>query len=168
MFWIYLCSTLNEKHFRDHKWVVNSIAKKKKKDIVNVMDLIKVSKQRLQVMRDDEWKSLLIEVSSFCTTHDIYILNMDEIFVVNGRPRRNTQQNTNLHHYCVELFYIIINMQIQELNNHFSEANTDMLFCMTCLNPSNSFIAFDKENLIRLAKFYPSDFLETDILALDS
>ena len=43
-----------------------------------------------------------------------------------------------------------------------------MLFCMTCLNPSNSFIAFDKENLIRLAKFYPSDFLETDILALDS
>ena len=59
-------------------------------------------------------------------------------------------------------------MQLQELNNYFSEANTDMLFCMTCLNPSNSFIAFDKENLIRLAKFYPSDFLETDILALDS
>ena len=107
-------------------------------------------------------------MSLFCTTHDIYILNMDEIFVVNGRPRRNTQQNTNLHHYCVELFYIIINMQLQELNNHFSEANTDMLFCMTCLNPSNSFVAFDKENLIRLAKFYPSDFLETDILTLDS
>ena len=43
------------------------------------MDLIKVSRQRLQVMRDDEWKSLLTEVSSFCTTHDISILNMDEI-----------------------------------------------------------------------------------------
>ncbi|XP_050251402.1 uncharacterized protein LOC126698303 [Quercus robur] len=33
---------------------------------------------------------------------------------------------------------------------------------------SNSFVAFDKEKLIRLAKFYPSDFLGTDILALDS
>ena len=54
------------------------------------MDLVKVSKQRLQVMRDDEWISLLTEVSSFCTTHDIPILNMDEIFVVSGRPRRNT------------------------------------------------------------------------------
>ena len=39
---------------------------------------------------------------------------------------------------------------------------------MACLNPSDSFVAFDKENLIRLAKFYPSDFLETNILALDS
>ena len=39
---------------------------------------------------------------------------------------------------------------------------------MACLNPSNSFVAFDKEKLIYLAKFYPSDFLRTYILALDS
>ena len=45
------------------------------------MDLVKVSKQRLQVMRDDEWMFLLTEMSSFCTTHDIPILNMDEIFI---------------------------------------------------------------------------------------
>ena len=66
--------------------------KKKNQDIVNAMDLIKVSKQRLQVMRDDEWISLLTEVFSFCTTHDIPILNMDEIFVVSERPQRNTQK----------------------------------------------------------------------------
>ena len=132
------------------------------------MDLVKVSKQRLQVMRDDEWISLLTKVSSFYTTHDIPILNMDEIFVVSERPRRNTQQNTNLHHYRVELFNIVIDMQLQELNNRFSKANTNLLLCMTCLNPSNSFVAFDKEKLIRLAKFYPSNFLGTDILALDS
>ena len=39
---------------------------------------------------------------------------------------------------------------------------------MACLNPSDSFVAFDMEKLIRLAKFYPSDFLGTDILALNS
>ena len=99
--------------------------------------------------------------------HDISILNMDETFVVSGRLRCNTQQNTNLHHYRVELFYTVIDMQLQELNNRFSEANTNLLLCMACLNPSNSFVAFDKEKLIRLAKFYPSDFLRTDILALD-
>ena len=70
-------------------------------------------------MRDDEWITLLIEMSSFCTTHDISILNMDEIFVVSGRLRHNTQQNTNLHNYRVELFYTVIDMQLQELNNHF-------------------------------------------------
>ena len=144
IFWICLYSTFDEKHFKDHKWVVNSIAKKKKKkDIVNAMNLIKVSKEWLQVMRDDEWISLLTEVSSFCTTHDIPILNMDEIFVVSGRPWRNTQQNTDLHHYRVELFYTIIDMQLQELNNHISEVNTNLLLCMACLNPSNSFVAFD-------------------------
>ena len=55
------------------------------------MNLVKMSKQRLQVMRDDECISLLTEVSSFCITHDIPIFNMDEIFVVKGRPRCNTQ-----------------------------------------------------------------------------
>ena len=110
----------------------------------------------------------MTEVFSFCTAHDISILNIDETFVVNGRSRRNTQQKTNLHHYCVELFYTVIDMKLQELNNRFSKANTNLLLFMTCLNPSNSFVAFDKEKLIRLANIYSSDFLGTDILALDS
>ena len=59
-------------------------------------------------------------------------------------------------------------MQLQELNNLFSEANIDLLICMACLNPNNSFVAFNREKLIRLAKFYPSDFLGTDIMALNS
>ena len=67
-----------------------------------------------------------------------------------------------------EISYTIIDMQLQELNNRFSEANTDLLLCMACFNPSNSFVTFDKEKLIHLAKFYSSDFLGTDILAVDS
>ena len=59
-------------------------------------------------------------------------------------------------------------MQLQEFNNRFSKANTDLLLCMACLNPSNSFVAFDKEKLIYLAKLYPFDFLGTDILAFNS
>ena len=93
---------------------------------------------------------------------------MDEPFVVSGRLRCNTQQNTNLHHYRVELFYTVIDIKLQELNNYFSEANADLLLCMAYLNPSNSFVAFDKEKLICLTKFYPSNFLGIDILALDS
>ncbi|KAL4600486.1 hypothetical protein ACB092_11G202000 [Castanea dentata] len=80
------------------------------------------------------------------------IVNAMDLVKVSKRPRHNTQQNTNLHHYRVELFYTV---------------NTDLLICMACLNPSNSFVAFDKEKLIHLAKFYPYDFPGTDILALD-
>jgi hypothetical protein len=58
-------------------------------------------------------------------------------------------------------------MQLQELNNRFSEANTELLLCMACLNPSNLFCAFYKQKLIRLTELYPSDFSESDLMALD-
>ncbi|XP_075634009.1 uncharacterized protein LOC142606583 [Castanea sativa] len=120
------------------------------------------------MMRDDEWEALLTEVSTFCSKHDIPILNMEEIFVVGVRPRRNTPQITNLHHYCVDLFFKVIDLQLQEFNNLFSEVTIELLLCMACLNPSDSFSAFDIQKLTHLAKFYPSDFSETDVLVLDN
>jgi hypothetical protein len=89
---------------------------------------------------------------------------MDEIFAVAGRPRRKTPQIINLHYYRVELFYTIIDMQLQELNNCFAEGNTELLLCMACLNPSNLFCAFDKRKLVHLVEFYPSNFSGTDLM----
>ena len=45
---------------------------------------------------------------------------------------------------------------------------TELLLFLAFLNPSDSFLAFDIQKLTRLAKFYPSDFSETDVLALDN
>jgi hypothetical protein len=68
-----------------------SIALQKKNQyIVNAITLVNMFKKRLQMMRDNEWESLLTEVLLFCDKHDIPILNMDEILVVGGRPRRQT------------------------------------------------------------------------------
>ena len=41
---------------------------------------------------------------------------------------------TTEHHYRVELFYTIVDMQLQELNDHFTETNTQLLLCMDALN----------------------------------
>ena len=73
---------------------------------------------------------------------------------------------TNLHHYQVELFYTLIDMQLQELNNRFTEVNMELLLCVACLNPNDSFYAFDKQKLVRLTKFYPSDFSKVDLVIL--
>ena len=132
------------------------------------MTLGRVSKQRLRMMRDDKWEVLLTEVSSFCSEHDIPILNMNEIFVLGVRPRLNALQITNLHHYCVDLFFEVIYLQLQELNNRFSKMTIELLLCMVCLNPNDSFLAFDIKKLTRLAKFYPFNFFETNVLALDN
>ena len=58
-------------------------------------------------------------------------------------------------------------MQLQELNNHFSETSTELLLCLAYLSPDNSFSAFDKQRLIQFAKFYPYDFSLADLVVLD-
>ena len=58
-------------------------------------------------------------------------------------------------------------MQLQELNDRFDEVNTDLLLCMACLNPNDSFLAFDKNKLIQFAKYYPEDFSDIELIVLD-
>ncbi|XP_050936272.1 uncharacterized protein LOC127144404 [Cucumis melo] len=109
---------------------LSQVLQRKDQDIVNAMNLVKICKVRLQLMRESGWQSLLDEVSSFCNKH-------------------------------------VIDMQLQELNNRFSEKSTELLLCVACLNPSNSFTAFDRQKLICLAQFYPRDFSTTELLILE-
>ena len=105
------------------------------------------------------------EVILFCNNHDIDIPNMEDVFY-EGKSRRRNHNITIEHHYRVGLFYIVLDMQLQELNNRFSETNSQLLLCMACLNPTNLFYAFDKERLVEFAKFYPREFSSTDLVML--
>ncbi|XP_050111822.1 uncharacterized protein LOC126590402 [Malus sylvestris] len=136
---------------------------KKDQDIVNAMNLVNICKGRLQRMRESGWESLFDEVSSFCDKNCIKIPSMDDIFTSGERPNRKAHPITNVHHYRVDLFTDVIDKQLTELNDRFTEKNTELLLCVACLSPSNSFSAFDKEKLMRLAQFYPSDFSEHDL-----
>ena len=121
---------------------------RKDQDIVNAMTLVKVCKQQFQMMRDNGWSFLLDQVSYFCERHNIDIPSMNDTFLTRGRPRCKAHEITNLHHYQVELFYVVIDMQLQELNSRLTEVNTELFLYMACLNPYDSFIVFDKQKLI--------------------
>ncbi|XP_078154717.1 uncharacterized protein LOC144550590 [Carex rostrata] len=138
---------------------------RKEQDMVNAMRLVKFAKVRLQGMRDGGWESLFKEVCVFCVKHDIDIPNMEDKYA--GKPKRQTTNTTNLHYYRVELFYTVIDMQLQELNDRFTESSTELLICMSCLDPSNSFSSFNKDRLVQLARFYPSDFNQYELAVLD-
>jgi len=60
---------------------------RKDQDIENAMSLLKTSKERFKMFRENDWESLLEEVSSFCIKHDINILNMDDEYKLRGRSR---------------------------------------------------------------------------------
>ncbi|XP_052299730.1 uncharacterized protein LOC107177392 [Citrus sinensis] len=84
--------------------------------------------------------------------HDIDVPNMDDMFVDRGRDmfvdrgrsRRKAQEITNLHRYRVELYYAVLDMQLQELNSRFNGTNTELLLCLACLSPNDLFSAFNK------------------------
>ena len=46
--------------------------------------------------------------------------------------------------------------------------NTELLLCMACMSPTDSFSAFDKRKLIQVAEFYKSDFSPIELVTLDS
>ncbi|XP_078159687.1 uncharacterized protein LOC144555281 [Carex rostrata] len=118
---------------------------------------VKVANDCLQALRDNGWTYLLDEVSSFCMKHEINIPNMEDRFVIQGKSACKAPHITHLHRYRVDIFCVIIGTQLQELNSRFDEINSELL-CVACLNPRDSFQAFDNERLVKLASFYPREF----------
>lgn len=92
---------------------------------------------------------------------------MSDIFIAHGKSQRKVPDVTNLHHYHVGLFYIVINMKLQELNNHFNETITELLLCIVFLNLKDHFLAFDKQKLACLGKIYDKDFFEVELMKLE-
>jgi hypothetical protein len=89
----------------------------------------------------------LEEVNLFCIEHAIKIPNMDDIYF-SGKSQRvgNVESITIGNHFRIELFYTVVDMQLQELNNRFNEKNSRLLVCMTCLCPTNLFSSFDRQS----------------------
>ena len=106
-------------------------------------------------------------VFSFCCKHDIENPSLDDAYTPWGRTKRGIQQVSNLHHFRVDVFLKVIDLQLQEINSRFNEVNTELLIGMACLCPKGSFAYFDKQKLVLLAEFYPNEFPPCDLLALE-
>ncbi|KAK9750950.1 hypothetical protein RND81_02G231900 [Saponaria officinalis] len=135
------------------------------KKIVNGLELGEIKSGKK--IRDEGWEEFFSNVSTFCFKHDIEVPNMDDNYVPPGKSRRYFEKVKNLHRFRVDMFISIIDLQLYELNNRFDEVNMELLICMSCFSLINSFAAFDKLKLRRLAEFYPVDFSSTDLRRLE-
>ncbi|XP_021771454.1 zinc finger MYM-type protein 1-like [Chenopodium quinoa] len=145
---------------------LNVALQKHDQDIVNAMAMVNVTKTNLQKMRDEGWDSHMEKVISFIGDYDIAVPDMEAKYVVPGRRlfRGKCPQVSNLHHFRVEVFFGVIDLQLQELENRFPEITKELLVCMSCLSPVDRFSKFDKEKLIKLAKFYPNEFPSSKLI----
>nr|KAJ0217053.1 hypothetical protein LSAT_V11C300152970 [Lactuca sativa] len=109
----------------------------------------------------------------FCLPFMVNILGVtDHLNTIQQRKDQdivNTlNQVDNLHHYQLDVFKEVIDMQLQEMNNRFNEVNTNLLLCIACLCPSQSFKAFDLEKIMKMATLYPEEFpTEYDLRVLE-
>ncbi|XP_042423298.1 zinc finger MYM-type protein 1-like [Zingiber officinale] len=139
----------------------------KDQNIVLAVSLIKTMKDRLQKLREEGWENFLDVVNKLCSNHMIPVPNMEENMRTRGRSRRNGQMITNFHHYRVEIFCQVLDTMVQEMNNRFLESSTEVLTCIACLDPKDSFSQFDISKLLHLAELFPKDFSLTDRVILE-
>ncbi|XP_042404735.1 uncharacterized protein LOC121994922 [Zingiber officinale] len=87
------------------------------------------------------------KVNTFCELNEIPVPDMKDNCLIGGRSRRRRQVITNLHYYRVEIFYQVVDSVIQEMNTHSSKVGTELLSCIACLHPRNSFSEFNVQKL---------------------
>ena len=130
----------------------------KDQNIVSAMNMIVSVKSLLQQLRDDGWEALLVAATSFCIKREIPVPSMDENIPARGYPRSSCKMVSCFHHYKVEIFNEVLDRNIAEMNNRFSETSTRLLICIASLDPRDSFSRFNHENLLELASIYSIEF----------
>ena len=128
------------------------------------MHLVSFTKALIQKFRDDKWDDLLTTMISFCEKHCIYFLDMNACYVGRRGWARNQQDKITIeHHYQVNIFYAVIDFQLQELNHRFNEDAMDLLRLSSALESREVLKSFKSSDLCLLVKnFYPQDFTDYD------
>ncbi|XP_023737563.1 uncharacterized protein LOC111885545 [Lactuca sativa] len=147
--------------------LTNTLSKhlqRKDQNILEAASLVKVTIKMFKAFRNNGFRSMLEKIFSFCHTHKIKIVEMSEFYVT---PRNRRTKVTNQHHFDVDIFNTILNMQIQEVGDRFSEVSSDVLEYMATLSPCNAFSMFNKSKLVKLSKSDKTDFNDSERVYLD-
>ncbi|XP_042396855.1 zinc finger MYM-type protein 1-like [Zingiber officinale] len=143
------------------------VLQQKDQNIVQAISLIESVKDQFQIFREDGWHTIIDKVNTFCELNEIPVSEMKDNCMIGGRSRRRRQVITNLHYYRVEIFYQVVDSVIQEMNTRFTEVGTELLSCIACLHPRNSFSEFNVQKLVRLCDLYPEDFSTNDCIVIE-
>ncbi|KAJ4770376.1 zinc finger MYM-type-like protein [Rhynchospora pubera] len=147
---------------------ISQLLEMRENDIEKAVNLTGGVSQKLEDLRDHGWELLFNEVSSFCKKNEIEVPDMAAMHPGRPRHRKEGRKVTNFQYYHDGVFLSVVETQIKEINKQFTETNTSLILCIAAMNPKNSFFSFNKENMVRFAKFFPCDFSPEEIGMLDN
>ncbi|XP_075515351.1 uncharacterized protein LOC142549991 [Primulina tabacum] len=140
------------------------ILQRKSQDILTAITFVTTTKTSLQEFRECGWNEFLHEVKVFCSRNEIDVPDLDCLYKIG----RSCRQTTIEHHYHFDVFNAAIDFILMELNTRFNESSVELLSLSTALDPKNSFDSFNSDDICKLAtKFYPGDFTDQEIVALE-
>ncbi|XP_024963056.1 uncharacterized protein LOC112503222 [Cynara cardunculus var. scolymus] len=145
-------------------YLLSRALQKKDQDILETVSLIRGTKQLVQQFRETGFDPLLKKMYSFCEANGIKALDMEDRYSKNGRQRTNI---TNRHYYKFDIFNNVVDMQIQEFEDRFSEVSTELLKNIAALSLCDSFSQFNVSDLLKLSELYPQDFSHMERIALE-
>ena len=134
-------------------------------DILEAASMVRATDDALKSLRHTGFERILPKVASFCQKHNIDTLDMDDLYV--GARNRKTSK-TNRFHFEVEIFNTVVDMQLNEYRDRFSETSTQLLEYMGALSPCDTFAQFDQSKLLKLSEMYKYDFDDTEKRDLES
>ena len=141
------------------------VLQRKSQDIINALDLVSGTKCNLQKLRQDGWDAFIGDVTSFCISNKIDMPDMSAHY--KEGTGHSCQQNDNItieHYYRIDLFNTIVDFQLLELDNRFTERTTRLLVLSSALNPFDGFKSFKIDDICSLAsEFYLRDFTQVEM-----
>uniref|UniRef100_A0ACD5V035 Uncharacterized protein n=1 Tax=Avena sativa TaxID=4498 RepID=A0ACD5V035_AVESA len=146
--------------FTAHVGKVDSIHNKARKhalafknqNIVRAIGLIGTVLKNMNEMRENGWVEIFDEAKAFCAKRNIIVPNIEDTIPIRDRSRgRGAKLVSYYHHFHHNIFIVVTDQILVELNNRFAERSTHLLRCIACLDPKNSFSNFDQDKLLELA-----------------
>ncbi|XVF86823.1 hypothetical protein PTKIN_Ptkin18bG0073400 [Pterospermum kingtungense] len=140
----------------------------KSQDILNAIRLVSTTKVLFQKLREDGWNTFIKDVELFCERYDIEMPNMSARYI-EGTTRSCQQKNhiTVEHYYRINIFNVVIDFYLMELNSRFTKQTKELLTLSLALSLIDGFKSFKIDDICTLAqKFYAQDFTQTELDAL--
>lgn len=132
-------------------------------DIMNAMDDVATTKKLNQNLGVHGWGSLISDVTSFCSKHNIVVSDMNEFYADFIRSHAK-ERLTVEHHYRYDIFNVAVDKQLHALNYRFIQQATKLLILCNSQDPKDSFKSLKIDDVCLLAsKFYFSDFSEQEM-----
>jgi hypothetical protein len=139
-------------------------------DILTAVSLIKSTKESIEELKSVPSLERLYEKTGvFCSKNLIPVPGFEADYVPRGRSRRGLEPKSNQQFYS-SLLIEIVDELLHEMDERFSECSSELLSCMSALDPRKGFSDWSpahKAKVIKLANFYPQEFSASDLRALE-